>query len=44
MAKVRHVKRNANKASHGMAREAVKNYGDNIWMEEIPHVFWIRLL
>ena len=31
---VKHVKRNANKAAHGLAREAVKNYGDNIWMEE----------
>jgi hypothetical protein len=33
---VRHVKRNANKATHRLAREAVKNCGDNIWMEETP--------
>jgi hypothetical protein len=35
-AEVRHVKRNANKAAHRLAREAVKNCGDNIWMEETP--------
>jgi ribonuclease HI len=43
MAEVRHVKRIFNKVAHGLAREAVKNCVDNIWMEKTPHVFLKRL-
>ncbi|XP_059436514.1 uncharacterized protein LOC132169501 [Corylus avellana] len=35
-AQVRHVKRNSNKAAHGLAKEAVRKCIDNIWMEEMP--------
>ena len=34
MAEVRHVKRTANQAAHCLAKEAIKDYIDNIWMEE----------
>ena len=34
--KVRHVKRNLNKTAHGLAKEAIKNSIDKIWMKEIP--------
>ncbi|XP_059445445.1 uncharacterized protein LOC132177210 [Corylus avellana] len=33
---VRHVKRKANKAAHGLTRAAIKQVIDAIWVEEIP--------
>jgi hypothetical protein len=35
MANLGHVKREANSAAHGLAREAVTHIVDSIWMEEI---------
>ena len=32
---VEHVKRGANGAAHGLAKHAVNNIADSIWMEEI---------
>jgi ribonuclease HI len=35
-AEIQHVKRQANQAAHGLAKEAVKDCIDNIWMEDSP--------
>jgi hypothetical protein len=31
-----HVKRDANAATHGLAREAVTHVVDKVWLEEVP--------
>jgi hypothetical protein len=41
-AEVRHVKRISNKAAHGLAREAVKNCDDNIWMDDCNDNIWME--
>jgi ribonuclease HI len=35
-----HIKRTANGAAHGLAKAAVKNLGERIWLEEIPSTIY----
>jgi ribonuclease HI len=33
---IKHVRRTQNRAAHGLAKEAVREVIDRVWMEEIP--------
>ena len=33
---IRHIKRTANGAAHGLAKDAIKDLGDRMWLEVIP--------
>jgi ribonuclease HI len=35
--RISHVRREANGAAHGLAKEAIRSGMDKVWMEEIPH-------
>ena len=35
-----HVKRKANGAAHGLAKAAISELGERIWIEEIPSVIY----
>ena len=37
---IRHVKRTANGAAHGLAKATVRELGERIWIEEIPSTIY----
>jgi hypothetical protein len=37
---INHVKRYANSAAHVLAREAIKNVIDRVWVEETPNCIY----